>query len=79
MTAKDVSVTELQKIIQDHVNAIPQVKEDHASVKVPRPQWNQPDDDGCNWHMGYLGDVRGYESEVGRIVGELRLEYNIKP
>jgi hypothetical protein len=74
MTANDV-----REILSRRIHAIQAVVDDSATIFVPLPSWNGPDEDGCNWHMWYFGgDAAAYTQAIARVIAVAQGEFQLK-
>jgi hypothetical protein len=73
------TAAELKRLIQARMNALDELAEDDEQVFARDVDWQEADEDGCNWNMsGYRGPA-GYATEVRALVNRLRREYSLEP
>ena len=77
MTRARKSVAEIQNIVWNRVHGIREVIADRTQIRIPAPQWHEPDAEGRNWDMAIFGNAAGYESAIGRIVEQARDEFEL--
>ncbi|WP_019142785.1 hypothetical protein [Noviherbaspirillum massiliense] len=77
MYRKILSAEEIRQHVQQLVNAIPEVVQDNAVVNVPLPQWQEPDESGCNWNMKSFTGVRDYDRDIRALLEQARESYNL--
>jgi hypothetical protein len=68
----------IRQWLQDKINDLPEVKENHAMIEVPWPNWHEADVDGCNWNIEHWANANPYESAIRRILAEARLRFRIE-
>jgi hypothetical protein len=73
------TAAELKRLIQTRMNALDEIEEDGEEVFARDVQWQEADEDGCNWNMnGYRGPA-SYATEIRALVNRLRREYRLEP
>ena len=71
------TAAELKRLIQARMNALDEVAEDGEQVFARDVDWQEADEDGCNWNMnGYRGPAN-YATEIRSLVNRLRREYRL--
>jgi len=79
MPRKLSTAHEIQQEVFSRLHAIEEVIEDRATIVVPFPQWNEPDEHGCNWHMSMFGgDAASYIGAIQHVLAETRAEHQLK-
>ena len=71
------SAEEIQALVHNYVHAIPEVCDDKAEVRVPKPYRHEPDAGGCNWNMEFFGNARGYERAIADVLTNVRAKVNL--
>lgn len=77
MARQDATAAEIRQAVQDAVDAIREVAEDHADIRIPLPQWNEDDPSGCNWHIRTFNGDPIYRATVDRIVSGMMARYRL--
>jgi hypothetical protein len=74
---KELTLTELEAVINKHANSIPAVIEDGVTLRRIKPYKHEADSAGCNWNVSVVGDAE-YANELIELVGRLRTIYSAK-
>lgn len=64
--------------LQQKVNSIREISDDHASVMVGAVYWHEPDADGCNWNVSTIRNGQVYLAEIMRLIQGLRLQVDLE-
>lgn len=78
MERRMVSAEEIQQAIDARLNSQQEIMRDLGRVKVQLPERTEPDANGCNWHVGFAGDVAGHEDAIARVISEVQGIYNLR-
>ncbi|MFZ5558489.1 MAG: hypothetical protein ACOZDY_17530 [Pseudomonadota bacterium] len=80
MPRKLLTADQIREEVSRRLAMLPEVREDQATIVVPLPQWNEPDERGCNWHMSVFGgDAVGYTRAIQRVVADVQALYQLAP
>jgi hypothetical protein len=77
MIRKTLNASRLQEEVSRRLHRIHEIVEDGVKIRVPRPQWQEPDNTGCNWTMKHFGNAAGYERDIASVVKAVQAEYNL--
>lgn len=77
MTRKTRNASQLREEVSHRIHRIHEIVEDGVKIRVPRPQKQPPDTNGCNWTMKHFGNAVGYERFVDEVLTAVRAEYNL--
>lgn len=77
MAREKLSAEEIQKIVQQQLDAVPEIREDNAAVKVPLPYRIDVGPDACNWNMSIFGNASGYEKAIKVVVNWAQSQFNL--
>ena len=73
------TAAELKRLIQTRMNALDEIEQDSEQIFARDVEWQETDEDGCNWNMsGYRGPAT-YATEIRALVNRLRREYSLAP
>ena len=78
MPRRLATADQIRQMVQNRVDAIEEVREDQAEVRVPLPTRHDPDAEGCNWDMGVFGNTRGYGELLRAAVEAVRYQFNLE-
>lgn len=77
MKRKTLNASQLQQEVSRRLQRVPEIVDDGVKIRVPRPQWQEPDKTGCNWHMKDFGNALGFERDIEAVLKAVRAEYNL--
>ncbi|MDR5803743.1 hypothetical protein [Caballeronia sp. LZ001] len=59
------------------MHRLQEIVEDGVKIRVPRPQWQEPDKTGCDWNMAHFRNAVGFERDIDGVLKAVRAEYNL--
>jgi hypothetical protein len=72
------SADDLRLLVQNAVNASPEVRQHNEELVVHDPFWHEADHAGCNWSIsGYMG-LSEYADDFRSALQNVRSNYNLK-
>ena len=77
MLRKTRTASQLQDEVRRRIERAPEVVEDGVKIRVPRPQMQEPDANGCNWTMKHFANAIGFERTVDEALKAVQKEYNL--
>jgi len=77
MIRKTRTASQLQDEVSRRLQRLPDLVEEGAKIRVPRPQLQEPDASGCNWNMKHFGNAAGYDRAIAEVLAAVRKEFNL--
>ncbi|PRY06002.1 hypothetical protein [Paraburkholderia sp. BL25I1N1] len=77
MIRKTLNASRLQQEVDRRIHKLQAIVEDGVKIRVPRPQLQEADRTGCNWHMTHFGNALGFERDIEGVLKTVRAEYNL--
>jgi hypothetical protein len=71
------SAEDIRMLVQDAVNARPELRQHNEALQVHEPFWHEDDQSGCNWSIsGYMG-LSKYADDFRIALQDVRSSYNL--
>jgi hypothetical protein len=77
MIRKTLNASQLQQEVNRRIHRLQEIVEDGVKIRVPRPQFQEPDKTGCNWSMTHFGNAVGFDRDIEGVLKAMRAEYNL--
>lgn len=77
MERKLASAEEIRQTIDGILNSQQELLADRTKIEVQLPERREPDADGCNWRIDFVGPLAGHEAVISRVITQIRGQYNL--
>jgi hypothetical protein len=78
MTKPTLNAQQLQALIQERLDAIPDLRGQRTDVQDGGIVWKDPGHEGgANWTVRITRDIDTYRPDIARIIRQLQMQYDL--